>query len=157
MFMQAYEGYTSIHMNDPIETVLPFLVATDSSSGQTTNRVESLNDESTTFLTAFLSDIDAFRYLDDAFVMTHDRLNEYLILYKETKSRCKMFTNAQWKAFEDAKNLEETIDNHEYEHSIVGVLRSLLELPSDYENCPLTIAMDLCREAAALDALAERA
>ena len=153
-------------MDTSFDALLPFLNADGMQQSANIGRsADSDADESTTFLTGFLTDVGAFRNLDEVFDMTPERLERYLTLYKETKSRCKEFTEAQWASFEKVIEAEmclsvvgggaEEADTHEDIHD---VLHTLLGLPAvaEEEDDPEKVAEDLCREAAALDALAER-
>lgn len=146
-----------------VDALLPFLTTT-----MGTPSIRSNTEDSTAFLATFLADLGSFKDLDEAFDMTPERLSQYVALYKETKSRCKVFTEAQWTAFEKAmgseeeeeetvRNAEEAVEAEEAQ-DVHTVLRSLLGITEDTGefDSPETIAQDLCREAAALDALTER-
>lgn len=130
--------------------------------------------ESTEYLNHFLAEVDVWRSFGEDLAMTPERLNEYIALYRVTKQRCKELTETQWSLLEKAASDDDRIeshvlqtpceddgdaeggDEHGEDNSFAKTVLAVLDIPAPDEDSPQCVVEDFCREAAVLDALADR-
>lgn len=137
-------------------------------------RTETSDAESTEYLNHFLAEVDAWRSFGEDLVMTPERLNEYIALYRVTKQRCKELTETQWSLLEKAASEDDRVESHVLQrpceddgdaegdtecvedNNFAKTVLDVLGIPAPDEDSPQRVVEDFCREAAVLDALADR-